>query len=185
MGRSPGIGNGKPLQYSCLKIAHGQRAWGATVHWVTNSQTQLSTHATSKYMPIKWTTWKKWTNSKKSTIFQDWTRKEEKIWTDQSQRLKSKLSLKIFQQTKARGQIDSQQIQLKVYRRANTYPTQALPKNWRGRKSPQFILRSKKCHNAKIRQKYQEEKEKPQAYITDECRHKNLQNSIKENPITH
>ena len=26
MGRSPGGGNGKPLQYSCLKKAHGQRS---------------------------------------------------------------------------------------------------------------------------------------------------------------
>ena len=27
-------------------------------------------------MPIKWTTWKKWTNSWKSTTFQNWTREE-------------------------------------------------------------------------------------------------------------
>ena len=26
-GRSPGEGNGNPLQYSCLKNPHGQRAW--------------------------------------------------------------------------------------------------------------------------------------------------------------
>ena len=26
---------------------------------------------TSNYMPMKWTTWKKWTNSKQSTTFQD------------------------------------------------------------------------------------------------------------------
>ena len=25
----------------------------------------------SNYMPIKWTTWKKWTNSQKSTTFQN------------------------------------------------------------------------------------------------------------------
>ena len=25
----------------------------------------------SNYMPIKWTTWKKWTNSSEGTIFQD------------------------------------------------------------------------------------------------------------------
>jgi len=67
------------LRYSCLEVGHGQRAWRATVHWVANSQTQLSTRATINYMPIKWTTWKKWTNSKKGTTFQDLARKEEKI----------------------------------------------------------------------------------------------------------
>ena len=30
----------------------------------------------SNYMPIKWTTWKKWTNSQKSTTFQNRTRKK-------------------------------------------------------------------------------------------------------------
>ena len=40
-GRSPGEGNGNPLQYSCLeKPMHGG-AWRATVHGVAKSQTQL------------------------------------------------------------------------------------------------------------------------------------------------
>jgi len=35
-GRSPGDGNGHPLQYSCLGKSHGQRgAWQAIVHRVT------------------------------------------------------------------------------------------------------------------------------------------------------
>ena len=33
----------------------------------------------SSYMPIKWTMWKKWTNSQKSITFQNWTRKKLKI----------------------------------------------------------------------------------------------------------
>ena len=36
----------------------------------------------NKYMPMKWTTWKKWTNSWKFTIPQNWIRKKQKIWTD-------------------------------------------------------------------------------------------------------
>ena len=40
--RSPGEGNGNPLQYSCLENPMDGRAWQATVHGVTNSQTQLS-----------------------------------------------------------------------------------------------------------------------------------------------
>ena len=41
-GRSPGGGNGNPLQYSCLENPMNRGAWWATVHGVTKSQTQLS-----------------------------------------------------------------------------------------------------------------------------------------------
>ena len=34
-GRSPGEGNGYPLQYSCLENSMDRRAWWATVHGVT------------------------------------------------------------------------------------------------------------------------------------------------------
>ena len=43
-GRSPGEGNGKPLQYSCLENPMDRGAWRAVVHGVTKSQTRLSTH---------------------------------------------------------------------------------------------------------------------------------------------
>ena len=39
--RSPGGGNGNPLQYSCLENPMGRGAWWATVHGVTKSQTPL------------------------------------------------------------------------------------------------------------------------------------------------
>ena len=39
-----GEGNGNPLQYSCLENPMDRRAWQATVHGVTKSQTQLSMH---------------------------------------------------------------------------------------------------------------------------------------------
>ena len=38
-GRSPGEGNGNPLQYSCLKNSMDGGAWQATVHGVAKSQT--------------------------------------------------------------------------------------------------------------------------------------------------
>ena len=41
-GRSPGEGNGNPLQYSCLENPMDGRAWWATVHGVTKSWTQLN-----------------------------------------------------------------------------------------------------------------------------------------------
>ena len=36
-GRSPGVGNGNPLQDSCLGNSMDRRAWRATVHGVTES----------------------------------------------------------------------------------------------------------------------------------------------------
>ena len=43
-GRSPGVGSGNPLQYSCLENALDRGVWWAAVHGVTGSRTQLSTH---------------------------------------------------------------------------------------------------------------------------------------------
>ena len=37
-GRSPGEGNGNPLQYPCLENSINRGAWWATVHGVTKSQ---------------------------------------------------------------------------------------------------------------------------------------------------
>ena len=42
LGRSPGVENGNPLQYSCLKNSMNRGAWRATVQGVTKSQTGLS-----------------------------------------------------------------------------------------------------------------------------------------------
>ena len=38
-GRSPGEGNGNPLQYSCLENSIDRETWWATVHGVTKSWT--------------------------------------------------------------------------------------------------------------------------------------------------
>ena len=46
-GRSPGIGHGNPLQYSCLENPKDRGAWWATVHGVTkesNMTEQLRAH---------------------------------------------------------------------------------------------------------------------------------------------
>ena len=41
LGRSPGEGNGNPLQYSCLENPMNRGAWQATVHRVAKSQVLL------------------------------------------------------------------------------------------------------------------------------------------------
>ena len=40
-GRTPGGGNGNPLQYFCLENLMDGGAWQAKVHRITKSQTQL------------------------------------------------------------------------------------------------------------------------------------------------
>ena len=56
LGRSPVGGQGNPLQYSCLENPMDRGAQWATVHGVTESQTQLkrlSTHAISNKTEIQ------------------------------------------------------------------------------------------------------------------------------------
>ena len=47
-GRSPGEGNGNPLQYSCLENPLDKGAWWATVHGVVADTTERQTHEHSK-----------------------------------------------------------------------------------------------------------------------------------------
>ena len=41
LGRSPGEGDGNPLQYFCLENPMDRGTWQTTIHVVTKSQTQL------------------------------------------------------------------------------------------------------------------------------------------------
>ena len=52
-GRSPGEGNGNPLQYSCLENPMDRGTWWATVHGVAKSRTRQSihTHECIKFKP--------------------------------------------------------------------------------------------------------------------------------------
>ena len=65
-GRFPGVGNGSPLQYSCLENPMDRGAWWVIVHGVSKSGTQLSvcarahththththTHSAMPYIPM-------------------------------------------------------------------------------------------------------------------------------------
>ena len=44
LGRSPGEGNGNPLQHLCLENSIDRGAWRTTVYGVAKSWTRLSTH---------------------------------------------------------------------------------------------------------------------------------------------
>ena len=49
LGRSPGEGNGNPLQYCCLGNPMDKGAWWATDHGVSKNQIQLSNTAAAAY----------------------------------------------------------------------------------------------------------------------------------------
>ena len=54
LGRSPGIGNGNPLEYSCLENTMDRGTRHATVHGVTRSWTRLSAYTHTRiYVYIK------------------------------------------------------------------------------------------------------------------------------------
>jgi len=53
LGRSPGVGNGNPFKYSCLKNPMDGGDWQATDHDVTKSQTRLSTHTCTHARELK------------------------------------------------------------------------------------------------------------------------------------
>ena len=50
LGRYPGEGNGKPLQYSCLENPMDRGSWWATVPRVTKSRTCLSKETTAMHI---------------------------------------------------------------------------------------------------------------------------------------
>ena len=54
LGKSPGGGNGNPLQYACLKNPMDRGAWWATVHKVTKSQIRLSNLAFMHTRQFRW-----------------------------------------------------------------------------------------------------------------------------------
>ena len=53
LGRSPGVGNGNPLQYFSLENFMDRGAWQATVHGVAQSWRQLS----DRYFHSPWKNW--------------------------------------------------------------------------------------------------------------------------------
>ena len=51
-GRSPGEGNGNPLQYSCLGNPMDREDWQATVHWVARDGYDLPTKLSPPYQRV-------------------------------------------------------------------------------------------------------------------------------------
>ena len=53
-GRSPGEGNGNPLQYSCLENSMDWGAWRGTVHYRESDTTKATWHTGRQLNTLKW-----------------------------------------------------------------------------------------------------------------------------------
>ena len=51
-GRSLGVGNDNPLQYSCLENPMDRGAWRVTVHGVTKGRTRLTDMHSMRHAPV-------------------------------------------------------------------------------------------------------------------------------------
>ena len=51
-GRSPGVGNSNPVQYSCLENSKDRGVWRATVHGVAELDTTEHTHIHTQTIPM-------------------------------------------------------------------------------------------------------------------------------------
>ena len=68
LGKYPGVGNGNPLQCSCLENPVDRGAWWATVHWVAETGTQLSDWAQHS----TYTGWWGYSSEQKRLSLPDW-----------------------------------------------------------------------------------------------------------------
>ena len=53
-GRSPGEGNGNPLQYFCLENPKNGGAWWTTVHWVAKTRLSDFTFTFNEHLGDVW-----------------------------------------------------------------------------------------------------------------------------------
>ena len=85
LGRSPGEGNGNPLQYSCLEHSMDRGAWWATVHGVAKSwddTEQLSMHAyTSRNDNVTSVSGGEGQGPSGESGVRELGQKEEQVWT--------------------------------------------------------------------------------------------------------
>ena len=52
-GRSPEVGNGSPLQYSCLENSMDRGVWWDMAHGVAKNRTLLSTHTQMRKLSLR------------------------------------------------------------------------------------------------------------------------------------
>ena len=109
-------------------------------------------------MPIKWTTTKKWTNCWTGSIFPRLNQEELENINRPITSNEIKTIIENLPTNKSPGPDGFTGEFYQTQRRANTDPSQALPKNCRGRNTPKFILRSNHHPDIKFRKRYHKKK---------------------------
>ena len=71
--RSPGVGDGNPLQYSCLENPMDRGIWYATVHGITKNWTLPSMHAHTVYGETPYNLYSTWLSFRKKVMDFLWT----------------------------------------------------------------------------------------------------------------
>ena len=143
----------------------------------TTQKCKRSQTTMSSYISIKWTTWKKWTNSQKRITFQNRTRKKQKILTDPSH-MEIETVIRNLP-TKAQDHTTSQLNSTK-----NLEKSYHLSYSNSSRKLQRKV--NFQTHSMRPPRQRQHKERKLQAHITDEHRCKNSQqNSRKQNPTTY
>ena len=94
VGRSPGGGNGNPLQYSCLKYSTDRRAWRATVHGVTRSWTRWSDWVCTHIRAFTFTLWATFNVQSKINTISKGAANSNNTKTKQLQRIRVALVVK-------------------------------------------------------------------------------------------
>ena len=95
--RSPGGGNGNPLQYSCLENTMDREAWRATVHRVGHDWSDW----TRMQMWLRILRWEdycglsRWVTRPLITEREEW-QSQKKRWDDRNRRSQSKKDLKML-----------------------------------------------------------------------------------------
>ena len=82
VGKITGVGNGNPLQYSCLENSVDRGAWWATVHRITKSQTWLkwlSTHS-QEQKKAWWGQGKRTPSPPKKSLWRKKDHVKENVW---------------------------------------------------------------------------------------------------------
>ena len=133
-------------------------------------------------MRITRTTWKKWTNSYRSTTFRTEPGRNRKYVQINHKHCSQNCHQKSSSKQKPKTRWLHRWIVSNIYRRANTYPAQTLTKTCKGGTLPNLFYEA----IILIPKPDKDATRKLQTNITDECRWKNpQQNSDKQNSITH
>ena len=135
------------------------------------------------YMPIKWTTWKKWDRFSEEFNLPRLNHVETEITNEPNTSTEIKTVIK---KQKLTARWPHRWILSNIEKRANAYPSETLSKTCRRRNTFKLILQGHHHPDGKTRQRHHTQKRKLKVNITDEHTCKNpQQNTTIQNSPSH